>query len=47
MKSSTSSSHAVHLSERGDASVIIIHQVVGMGKGESILRRDSPLRANR
>jgi len=47
MKSTMCSGHAVHLSERSDASVIIIHQVVGMGKGELILRRDSPLRANR
>ena len=47
MKSTTCSGHAVHLSERSDASEIIIHQVVGMGKGELILRRDSPLRTNR
>jgi len=47
MKSTTCSGHAVHLSERSDASEIIVHQVVGMGKGELILRRDSPLRTNR
>jgi hypothetical protein len=47
MKSSTCSGHAVHSSERSDASKIIILQVVGMGKGESVLRRDSPLRASR
>jgi hypothetical protein len=47
MKSSMCSGHAVHLSERSDASKIIIPQVVGMGKGESVLRRDSPLRASR
>jgi len=47
MKTSPSSGHAVHLSERSDASKIIIHQVVGMRKGELILRRDSPLRTNR
>jgi hypothetical protein len=47
MNSSTCSGHAVHLSERSDASRIIILQVVGMGKGESDLRRDSPFRASR
>jgi hypothetical protein len=47
MKPSTSSDHAVHPSERSDASTIIILQVVGMDKGESVLRRDSPLRASR
>jgi hypothetical protein len=41
MKSSTCSDHAVHSSERSDASKIIVHQVAGMGKGESVLRRDS------
>jgi hypothetical protein len=45
MKSSTCSGHAVHLSERSDAGKIIIPQVVGMGKGESVLRGDSTLRA--
>ena len=47
MKSSTCSGHAVHPSERSDASGIIIPQVVGMGKGEPVLRRDSPLRVSR
>jgi len=47
MKSSTCSGHAVHSSERSDASKIIILQVVGMGKGDSILRRDSPFRVSR
>ncbi|HSR29702.1 MAG TPA: DUF4386 domain-containing protein [Anaerolineae bacterium] len=42
MNSSTCSDHAVHPSERSDASKIIVHQLVGMGKGESVLRRDSP-----
>jgi len=42
MKSSTCSDHAVHPSERSDASKIIVHQLVGMGKGESVLLRDSP-----
>ena len=46
MKSSTCSDHAVHSSERSDASKIIILQVVGMGKGDSVLRRDSPLRVS-
>jgi hypothetical protein len=45
-KSTTCSGHAVHLSERSDAGEIIIHQLVGMDKGESVLRRDSPLRTN-
>jgi hypothetical protein len=47
MKSSTCSDHAVHSSERSDASEIIVHQVVGMGKGEPVLRRDSPLSVSR
>jgi hypothetical protein len=47
MKSSTSSGHAVHQSERSDASMNIIDQVVGMDKGELALRRDSPLRSSR
>jgi hypothetical protein len=46
-KSSTSSGHAVHPSERSDASTIIVHQVVGMHKAESVLRRDSPVRVSR
>jgi hypothetical protein len=47
MKSSTRSDHAVHSSERSDASEIIVRQLVGMGKGESDLRRESPVRASR
>lgn len=47
MKPSTCSDHAVHSSERSDASKIIVHQVVGMDKGDSVLRRDSPLRVSR
>lgn len=42
MNSSTCSDQAVHPSERSDASKIIVHQLVGMSKGESVLRRDSP-----
>jgi PncC family amidohydrolase len=42
MNSSTCSDHAVHPSERSDASKMIVHQLVGMGKGESVFRRDSP-----
>jgi hypothetical protein len=47
MNSSTCSDHAVHPSERSDASKIIVHQLVGMGKGESVLRRDSPSSSSR
>jgi hypothetical protein len=47
VKSSTCSGHAVHSSERSDASEIIVRQLVGMGKGESDLRRESPVRASR
>lgn len=47
MKSSTCSGHVVHPSERSDASMIIVPQVVGMGKGVSVLRRESPLRVSR
>jgi hypothetical protein len=47
MNSSTCSDHAVHSSERSDASKIIVHQLVGMDKGESVLRRDSPLSSSR
>jgi DNA-binding IclR family transcriptional regulator len=47
MKSSTDSGHAVHLSERSDVGMIIVHQVVGMAKADSALRRDSPLRVSR
>lgn len=47
MKSSTCSGHGVHPWERSDASMMIVPQVVGMGKGESDLRRESPLRVSR
>jgi hypothetical protein len=47
MKSSTGSGHAVHLAERSDDGLIIVHQVVGMAKADSALRRDSPLRVSR
>ena len=46
-KSTTSSDDAVHWTERSDADVVIVDQVVGMDKGEWALRRDSPLRSSR
>ena len=47
VKPSTCSGDVVHLSERSDASTGILPQVVGMGNGESVLRRDSPSRLSR
>jgi DNA-binding IclR family transcriptional regulator len=47
MKSSMNSGHVVHLSERSDDGMIIVHQVVGMAKAALTLRRDSPLSVSR